>query len=50
MYRIKCKDRGNKWRIGLVSYKTFEECKERCKELNSVGIKTKIISENELFN
>lgn len=37
-YRIKIK-RGNKWRVGIVSYSTFEEAQERANHFSSMGSK-----------
>lgn len=49
MYRLKCKV-GKTYRIGLQTYCTLDEAKSRCEELKKVGIKSKIVSEDGLFN
>lgn len=49
MYRLKCKV-GKTYRIGLQTYGTLEAAKSRCGELKKVGIKSKIVLEDKLFN
>ena len=43
MFRIKCLDKNNKWRVGKIIYATLNEAKTRELELNKVGIKTVIV-------
>ena len=49
MFRLQVWE-NNRWRWGIVKYDTFSKAKDRCFQLERIGIKARVKTDKELFN